>query len=63
MERPPNTSAKPVRVAPGTFGGGNSYSAGPSFFDFLFGGPPPRQQYVPPARRRTDNNGRYTSWR
>jgi murein L,D-transpeptidase YcbB/YkuD len=62
MERPPNTSAKPVRVAPGTFGG-SGYSGGPNFFDFLFGGPPPRQTYVPPARRRTDNNGRYTSWR
>ncbi|MGE0678844.1 L,D-transpeptidase family protein [Pseudolabrys sp.] len=62
IDRPPNTSAKPVRVAPGTFGGGG-YSGGPNFFDFLFGGPQPRETYVPPARRRTDNNGRYTSWR
>jgi murein L,D-transpeptidase YcbB/YkuD len=37
IERPPNQSSKPVKIAPGTFG--TSYaSSGPSFFDMLFGG-------------------------
>ncbi|MGE0565055.1 MAG: murein L,D-transpeptidase [Pseudolabrys sp.] len=60
IERPPNTSSKPVRVAPGTFGG-SGYGGGPNFFDFLFGGNSGREYYGP-ARRRTDNNGRIT-WR
>jgi murein L,D-transpeptidase YcbB/YkuD len=37
IERKPDASSKPVRVAPGTYGG-TSYSSGPSFFDALFGG-------------------------
>jgi len=51
MERAPNTSSKPVRVAPGTYGG-SSYSGGSNLFDLLFG--PPRGAIPPSAR----NNGR-----
>jgi murein L,D-transpeptidase YcbB/YkuD len=60
IERPPNTSSKPVRVAPGTFGG-SSYSSGGNFFDFIFGGGPhPTPIYRPRPSRRVDNNGHYT---
>jgi len=55
IERPPNTSARPVRMPVGTYADRNGdyddgYSSGPSFFDFLFGGargqaPPPRRYY------------------
>ena len=37
IERPKNTSAAPVRVAPGTYGGGG-FSSGSSFFERIFGG-------------------------
>ena len=60
IERPPNTSSKPVRVAPGTFGG-SSYSSGGNFFDFIFGGGPhPTPIYRPRPSRRVDNNGHYS---
>ncbi len=60
MDRPPNTSAKPVRLAPGSLGGqGPSYGGGPNFFDWLFGGPQREPQYEQrPQRRRYDNSGR-----
>jgi murein L,D-transpeptidase YcbB/YkuD len=42
VERPRNSSAAPVRMPPGSFGGGpfgGGLFSGPSFFDRLFGGP------------------------
>ncbi len=65
IELPPNQSAKPVKLAPGTYGGGSGWSSGgPSFFDLLFGGG--RAQVEPPGYRprgfigsRAQNNGRY----
>jgi murein L,D-transpeptidase YcbB/YkuD len=62
IERPPNTSAKPVRMPVGMYGdrNGDSYSSsGSSFFDLLFGGargqaPPPRPYY----RRNNYNSPR-----
>jgi murein L,D-transpeptidase YcbB/YkuD len=38
IARPPNNSAAPVRLPPGTFGDGGGWSSGPSFFERLFGG-------------------------
>ena len=69
IERRPNSSSKPVRAPVGMYGG-DSYSSGPSFFDFLFGGArasaPPPQPYYRQQRRpvgpRGANNGRYI-WR
>jgi murein L,D-transpeptidase YcbB/YkuD len=63
IERPPNTSSKPVRMPVGMYGGSGGYS-GPSFFDFLFGGfrefaPQPTYPPRAPAARRAGNNGRY----
>jgi murein L,D-transpeptidase YcbB/YkuD len=58
IERPANTSSKPVRMPVGMYGGnsGGGYS-GPSFFDMLFGGSPSAQ---PQYRQRgpRGNNGR-----
>jgi murein L,D-transpeptidase YcbB/YkuD len=53
IDRPsPNTSAKPVKVAPGTYGGPNSYSSGgPNFFERLFGLAPTPPAPVPTAHR------------
>jgi murein L,D-transpeptidase YcbB/YkuD len=51
IERAPNTSSKPVRVAPGTYGG-SSYGGGSNLFDLLFG---PSRSAIPPSAR---NNGR-----
>ncbi len=48
IERAPNSSAKPVRMTPGTYGGSRGYN-GPGFFDFLFGG---QQAYVQPRTQR-----------
>jgi murein L,D-transpeptidase YcbB/YkuD len=61
IERPPNTSSKPVRVAPGTYGG-TTYSSGGNFFDFIFGGPHanPVPAYRPRTRERVGNNGHTT---
>jgi murein L,D-transpeptidase YcbB/YkuD len=59
VERAPNTSAKPVRAAPGMYGGGGYDRNGPGdFFGWIFGGQPRRYEYGPPPRR-TDS-GRYT---
>jgi murein L,D-transpeptidase YcbB/YkuD len=55
VERPPNTSAKPVRAAPGMYGGGYDRSGPGDFFGWIFGGGP-RYQNAPP--RRSDS-GRY----
>jgi murein L,D-transpeptidase YcbB/YkuD len=46
IERPANTSSKPVRVAPGTYGGSRGYSGGGNFFEWIFGGP----RDLPPQR-------------
>jgi murein L,D-transpeptidase YcbB/YkuD len=57
VERAPNSSSKPVKMPVGMYGGGNSYSSGPNFFDLLFGNaqaPQPvrggRNYYAPPSR-------------
>ncbi len=70
MERPRNTSAVPVRAAPGTVPGvasnrGGGWNSGPSFFDRLFGGgfqepaPPaqPRARTTRTSERAADRNG------
>jgi murein L,D-transpeptidase YcbB/YkuD len=59
VERPPNTSAKPVRAAPGMYGGGGYDRSGPGdFFGWIFGGQQRRYEYGPPPRR--SDSGRYT---
>jgi murein L,D-transpeptidase YcbB/YkuD len=61
IERPPNSSSKPVRVAPGTFGGTTTYASGGNFFDFIFGGGShPTPVYRPRTRERVGTNGRAT---
>ncbi|HEY5216294.1 MAG TPA: L,D-transpeptidase family protein, partial [Pseudolabrys sp.] len=64
VERPANTSSKPVRMPVGTYGGnsGGGYS-GPNFFDFLFGGPAAQPQYRPRnvSPRGNNGNGRVSS--
>jgi murein L,D-transpeptidase YcbB/YkuD len=70
IDRPPNTSARPVRMPVGMFSGGDRnygprYDNGPNFFDWLFGGAraqdnyrqQQRQFYGPPQR---GPNGRYS---
>ncbi|MBV9261650.1 MAG: L,D-transpeptidase family protein, partial [Pseudolabrys sp.] len=49
IERAPNSSAKPVRISPGTFGRSYGYG-GPGLFDWLFGGQ--QQNYAPPPSRQ-----------
>jgi len=49
VEQKANSSSKPVRAPIGMYGG-SSYSSGPNFFDFLFGG---RAQAQQPERPRT----------
>jgi L,D-transpeptidase YcbB len=64
IERPPNTSDKPVKLPVGTYAdynGDNNYSGGSGFFDFLFGGGPryraqPRYFIGP----RAGDSGHYT---
>ena len=55
IERAPDQSAKPVKMAPGIYGGGG-YS-GPNLFDLLFGGAQAAQPYRPrvPIGPRTGN--------
>jgi hypothetical protein len=63
IERPPNTSAKPVRMPVGMYGGSGGGFSGPSFFDFLFGGsssPAAQPQYRPRPPRNV-NNGRVSA--
>ena len=58
VERPPNTSSKPVRMPVGMFGG-NRYDNGGNFFDWIFGGGRNdinRPRYYGP---RADTGGRY----
>ena len=58
MERPANTSAKPVRMSPGTYGGGygGRGGGGGEFFEWVFGGGPRGGAYY--QRRSYENNGR-----
>jgi murein L,D-transpeptidase YcbB/YkuD len=62
VERPPDTSSKPVRVPSGMVisGNGPRYGGGgQNFFDFLFGGGGPSQAPVYRPRGYVGNNGRY----
>ncbi len=54
QDRAPNSSAKPVRMTPGLYGGsrGYEYGGGGSFFDWMFGG---GQPYAAPTRRQIRN--------
>jgi hypothetical protein len=65
IERPPNSSAKPVRAAPGMYGGNydRGGNGGPGdFFGWIFGAP--RDQYGPPPRsRQRGDNGRNIYYR
>jgi murein L,D-transpeptidase YcbB/YkuD len=67
IDRPPNTSSKPVRMPVGTFGNNRGYSNnGPNFFDWLFNGGRQQEVYRPRGAigPRADSNGRYYgSWR
>jgi murein L,D-transpeptidase YcbB/YkuD len=48
VDRPPNTSAKPVRMPAGLYAGGRGYGGydrGPDFFGWLFGGPSQMPRY------------------
>jgi L,D-transpeptidase YcbB len=56
VAHPKNTSIAPVKMAPGTFGGGGGLFSGPSFFDRLFGQPEPAPK--PRARVGSNNNER-----
>lgn len=61
IERPPNTSAKPVRMPPGMYGG-RGYDSGPNFFDWLFNSGRPQEVYRPRGYvggSRANANGRY----
>ena len=56
----PTPRLKAGAFAPGTYGG-NSYSSGGGFFDFIFGGGPhPTPIYRQGPSRRVDNNGHYS---
>jgi len=56
VDRPPNTSSKPVRMTPGMYGGSTGGYSGPGFFDFLFGGGSPQPTVAPRPSRNM--NGR-----
>jgi murein L,D-transpeptidase YcbB/YkuD len=58
VERPPNTSAKPVRAAPGMYGGGYDRGGPGDFFGWIFGGAPRYQYGPPPQQRRRGDSGR-----
>ena len=58
VERPPNTSSKPVRMPVGMYGGSGGGFSGPGFFDLLFGGPAAAQPQYRPRPPRNVNNGR-----
>ncbi len=63
VERAPDTSAKPVRMPVGMFGG-EQRDNGPNFFDWLFNGGRPQYGYPQQQRRfigpRAGVNGGYT---
>ena len=69
IERHPDASSRPVKLAPGALGGETRYSNGPNFFNWIFGSQrsePVAPQARPPrgvvGPRTTNNNGRYF-WR
>ena len=53
VERVPNTSGKPVRMAPGSYGG--SYGGGGDFLGWLFGGQPRYTPRPPQPRGRVSS--------
>ncbi len=62
VERPPDTSSKPVRAPAGMVFNGNGprYGGnGPNFFDWIFGGGGPSQAPVYRPRGYVGNSGRY----
>ena len=64
VDRPDNTSSKPVRMPVGMFGG--SRDSGPNFFDWLFSGSRQQEVYRPRGTigPRAESNGRYyNNWR
>jgi len=60
VERPPNSSGKPVRMEPGLYGGRDGWrdSGGGSFFQWIFGGP-----HGTTTIRRSDSSGRNFTYR
>jgi murein L,D-transpeptidase YcbB/YkuD len=60
IERPRNNSAAPVRMPPGTFGGGGGLFSGPSFFERLFGG---GEQTAAPRPRERVGRANGSRWR
>ncbi len=62
IDRPPNTSSKPVRMPVGTYGG-RGYDSGPNFFDWLFSGRSRAQEVPRPRGTVGGNNGRVSSAR
>jgi murein L,D-transpeptidase YcbB/YkuD len=62
IERPPNTSSKPVRMPVGMYGGDRGYSSGPNFFDWLFNGGQEQRAYRPRGfiGPHAGANGRYS---
>jgi len=69
IDRPPNTSSKPVRMPVGMLNngrGGGYRDNGPNFFDWLFSGGNPQEMHRPRGAYgpRADSSGRYYgSWR
>jgi len=62
VERPPNTSSKPVKMPVGMYAGNRGFGGGgggPNFFDWIFGGQAPAPVYRP--RGYVGNNGRTTT--
>jgi murein L,D-transpeptidase YcbB/YkuD len=57
IERPPNSSGKPVRMEPGLYGGGSRGDGAGNFFQWIFGGPHGT------TIRRSDNGGRSVTYR
>jgi len=59
VERPPNTSAKPVKMPAGMYAGGDrGYGGGGNFFGWLFGGGPSQAPAPYRPRGYVGNNGR-----
>ena len=52
IDRPKGSSTAPVKMPPGTFGGGGGLFSGPSFFDRLFGAAEPAASAAPRPRAR-----------
>jgi murein L,D-transpeptidase YcbB/YkuD len=61
IDRPKGSTTAPVKMPPGTFGGGGGMFSGPSLFDRLFGGTP--EPAPKPRARVGSNNDRRTQQR